>query len=71
MSASAAPRPIPVRGPSLADVVFSLKTFAAAMLAYWIALYFDLSRPFWAVGTVYIIAHPLAGAITGVSTLSP
>ncbi|RAI60942.1 FUSC family protein [Roseicella frigidaeris] len=51
-------------GPSLADVVFSLKTFAAAMLAYWIALYFDLSRPFWAVGTVYIIAHPLAGAIT-------
>ncbi|OWJ77795.1 FUSC family protein [Haematobacter missouriensis] len=46
------------------DVIFSLKTFAAAMLAYWIALRFDLSRPFWAVGTVYIVAHPLSGAIT-------
>ncbi|MCK8784282.1 FUSC family protein [Roseomonas sp. NAR14] len=51
-------------GPSAADIVFSVKTFVAAMLAYWIALRFDLSRPFWAVGTVYIIAHPLAGAIT-------
>lgn len=51
-------------GPSLVDVVFSLKTFSAAMLAYWIALFFDLPRPFWAVGTVYIVAHPLAGAIT-------
>lgn len=46
------------------DVIFSVKTFAAAMLAYWIALRFDLSRPFWAVGTVYIVAHPLSGAIT-------
>lgn len=46
------------------NVVFSLKTFAAAMLAYWIALCFDLPKPFWAVATVYIIAHPLSGAIT-------
>lgn len=46
------------------NVVFSLKTFAAAMLAYWIALCFDLPKPFWAVGTVYIVAHPLSGAIT-------
>ena len=45
-------------------VVFSLKTFAAAMLAYWLALRFGLKNPFWAVGTVYIIAHPLEGAIT-------
>lgn len=49
---------------TVANVVFSLKTFAAAMLAYWIALCFDLPKPFWAVGTVYIIAHPLSGAIT-------
>ncbi|NPD17723.1 FUSC family protein [Xinfangfangia sp. D13-10-4-6] len=46
------------------DVIFSLKTFAAAMLAYLVAISFDLSRPFWAVGTVYIIANPLSGAIT-------
>ncbi|MDF0545194.1 FUSC family protein [Sphingobium sp. H39-3-25] len=46
------------------NVVFSLKTFGAAMLAYWIALRFDLERPYWAVGTVYLVAHPLTGAIT-------
>ena len=49
---------------SATDVLFSIKTFIAAMLAYWIAIRFDLPRPFWAVGTVYIIAHPLSGAIT-------
>ncbi|HEY0198692.1 MAG TPA: FUSC family protein [Rhodanobacter sp.] len=49
---------------AVADVVFSLKTFAAAMLAYWIALTFGLRSPFWAAGTVYIIAHPLSGATT-------
>ncbi|MDX3806700.1 FUSC family protein [Bosea thiooxidans] len=46
------------------DVVFSLKTFAAAMLAYWIAIRFGLRNPYWAVGTVYIIAHPLSGSVT-------
>ena len=51
-------------GPSLADVVFSIKTFAAAMLALLIALCFDLTNPYWAVGTVYIVAHPLSGAST-------
>ncbi|PZQ50140.1 MAG: hypothetical protein DI556_08720 [Rhodovulum sulfidophilum] len=49
---------------TFANVVFSLKTFTAAMLAYWIALRFGLAKPFWAVGTVYIVAHPLSGAIT-------
>jgi uncharacterized membrane protein YccC len=51
-------------GPSVADVVFSIKTFAAAMLALLIALCFDLTNPYWAVGTVYIVAHPLSGAST-------
>ncbi|KQV81956.1 FUSC family protein [Rhizobium sp. Root1220] len=50
--------------PSLGDVVFSIKTFAAAMLALVIALCFDLTNPYWAVGTVYIVAHPLSGAST-------
>ncbi|NLS18597.1 FUSC family protein [Rhizobium sp. P40RR-XXII] len=49
------------------NVVFSLKTFFAAMLAYYIAVRFDLSRPFWAVATVYIVAHPLSGAISSKS----
>ncbi len=48
-------------------VVFSVKTFPAAMLAYFIAISFDLPRPFWAVATVYIVAHPLSGAISSKS----
>jgi uncharacterized membrane protein YccC len=50
--------------PELRDVVFSVKTFIAAMLALFIALYFDLQNPYWAVGTVYIVSHPLSGAST-------
>ncbi|MET3648749.1 FUSC family protein [Phyllobacterium ifriqiyense] len=50
-----------------AAVMFSLKTFSAAMLAYFIAISFDLPRPFWAVATVYIVAHPLSGAISSKS----
>lgn len=50
--------------PSLGDVVFSIKTFVAAMLALFIALCFDLTNPYWAVSTVYIVAHPLSGATT-------
>jgi uncharacterized membrane protein YccC len=45
-----------------ADIVFSLKTFAAAMLALVIALGMDLPRPYWAMATVYITSQPLAGA---------
>ncbi len=48
-------------------VLFSLKTFLAAMTAYFIAVSFDLPRPFWAVATVYIVAHPLSGAISSKS----
>ncbi|MXN17926.1 FUSC family protein [Pseudooceanicola sp. GBMRC 2024] len=51
-------------GVQLSHVVFSLRTFAAAMLAYWIALSCGLSNPYWAAGTVYIIANPLSGAVT-------
>lgn len=48
-------------------VLFSLKTFLTAMLAYYIAVRFDLPRPFWAVATVYIVAHPLSGAVSSKS----
>ena len=50
--------------PEFGDVVFSLKTFIAAMLALAVALCFDLQNPYWAVGTVYIVSHPLSGAST-------
>jgi len=45
-----------------AGIVFSLKTFAAAMLALVIALWMDLPRPYWAMATVYVVSTPLAGA---------
>jgi len=43
--------------------LFSLKCFAAAMLAYYVALRIGLTRPYWAVTTSYIVAQPLAGAV--------
>lgn len=43
--------------------VFSLKCFAAAMLAMYVAMFFGLPRPFWAMMTTYVVASPLAGAV--------
>lgn len=43
--------------------LFSLKSFIAAMLAYYIALKIGLTHPYWAVSTSYIVAQPLAGAV--------
>ena len=45
-----------------AALVFSMKTFAAAMLALVTALLLDMQRPYWAMLTVYITAQPLVGA---------
>lgn len=56
-------RPVVTSG----NVIFSLKTFLAAMAAYLAAICFDLNRPSWAVATVYIVAHPLSGAISSKS----
>src|SRR6185437_9664663 len=49
--------------PGLRDWAFSIKTFAGAMLALWIALSIDLDRPYWAMATAYIVAQPLSGAM--------
>ncbi|KKW93555.1 FUSC family protein [Sphingobium chungbukense] len=43
--------------------LFSLKCFAAAMLALFVALSIGLERPYWAFLTSYIVAQPLAGAV--------
>ena len=45
-------------------LLFSARTFLAAMSALWIALEFDLPRPYWAPVTVYVLAQPLASAVT-------
>jgi len=43
-------------------MLFSAKSFAAAMLAYYIALRIGLPKPFWAIVTVYIVSQTSAGA---------
>ncbi len=42
--------------------IFSLSSYAASMLALYIAFSIGLPRPYWAMGTVYIVSQPLAGA---------
>lgn len=43
-------------------LLFSAKSFAAAMLAYYIALRADVPKPSWAIVTVYIVSQNSAGA---------
>lgn len=43
--------------------IFSIKAYAAAMLALYLALSIGLQRPYWAFLTSYIVAQPLAGAV--------
>ena len=45
------------------EIAFSLKSFAAAMLALYVANRAGLPRPFWAMLTSYVVAHPLAGNV--------
>lgn len=49
--------------PALWQVIFSLKAFAAAMLALFVAFSLDLKNPYWALTTVYVVSQPFAGAI--------
>lgn len=49
--------------PGLDDWLFSAKTLAAALLALFVALAFDLDRPVWSMATVYIIANPMSGVL--------
>ena len=55
---------VSVKQPTVWDVVFSLKTFAAAALALYIAFLCDLPNPYWTMTAVYIVANPLSGALT-------
>jgi uncharacterized membrane protein YccC len=51
------------RWPGIYEWLYSVKTFAAAMLALYIAMAIGLDRPYWAMATVYIVAQPLTGAM--------
>jgi uncharacterized membrane protein YccC len=43
-------------------ILFSAKSFAAAMLAYYVSLWIGLPKPSWAIVTVYIVSQTSAGA---------
>lgn len=43
-------------------VIYAAKSFAAAMLGYYLALSIGLQRPSWAIITVYIVSQTSAGA---------
>lgn len=43
-------------------VLFSLKCLLAASLGLYVSLRIGLNRPFWVVGTVYLVSQPLSGA---------
>ncbi|HUN52742.1 MAG TPA: FUSC family protein [Candidatus Sulfotelmatobacter sp.] len=51
------------RWPGINEWLFSAKTFAAAMLAVYIAFAMGLERPYWAMATVYIVSQPLTGTL--------
>jgi uncharacterized membrane protein YccC len=57
-----------VKLPAASEWVFSLKSFVAAMLALYVALRIGLPRPFWAMMTAYIVAHPFAGPVRSKAT---
>jgi uncharacterized membrane protein YccC len=52
-----------VKAPSGAEMLFSAKAYAAAMLALYLALSIGLPRPFWSMLTAYVVSTPLTGAV--------
>jgi uncharacterized membrane protein YccC len=44
-------------------LLFSLNSYAASMLALYVALAAGLERPYWAMATAYIVSQPLSGAV--------
>ena len=44
-------------------ILFSVNSFAAAMLALYIGFALGLPRPYWAMTTAYIVSQPLSGAL--------
>jgi len=48
---------------NLQGLLFSLKTFAAAILALLISYWLEVKEPQWSVITAYIVSQPLVGAL--------
>lgn len=54
---------LPRLGFTRAELLFSTKCLTAATLALYLACRAGLPRPFWALMTAYIVAHPLASHV--------
>ncbi|STW07412.1 fusaric acid resistance domain protein [Klebsiella grimontii] len=52
-------------------LLYSVRSFAAAMLAYYLALAIGLERPSWAIITVYIVSQTSVGRLPEQEPLSP
>lgn len=53
--------------PSWREVMFSIKTFGAAVLALYIAFALDLTQPSWAMLTAFVVSQPIAGMVVAKS----
>jgi uncharacterized membrane protein YccC len=47
--------------PAARDWFYGMRTFAASMIALYIALLMQMPRPYWAMATVYIVSSPFVG----------
>ena len=45
------------------ELLFALKTFTGAMLAFYISCWLGLDNPYWSMATAFIVANPFAGAM--------
>jgi uncharacterized membrane protein YccC len=47
--------------PPARDWFYGARTFAASMIALYIAMLMQMPRPYWAMATVYIVSSPFVG----------
>ncbi|MEA5097927.1 MAG: FUSC family protein [Burkholderiaceae bacterium] len=52
-----------MKWPTKAEMLFSAKSFVAAMLALYLAMWIGLPRPFWAPLAAYVVSQPFSGAV--------
>ncbi len=45
------------------ELLFALKAYSGAMLAFYISCRLGLDNPYWSMATAFIVAHPFAGAM--------
>ncbi|MNS05783.1 p-hydroxybenzoic acid efflux pump subunit AaeB [compost metagenome] len=50
--------------PPARDWFYGVRTFAASMIALYIAMLMQMPRPYWAMATVYIVSNPFLGPTT-------